>query len=256
MSIRGLIVRATVATLLIGAGWICWSVGELQARLADANGQIVLLQYRDSLAKYEDIEQSVGVVARIPARVVSGFGDVRERRAAALYWDKQYGELSVQRDTAGQLVETNADILFMEANAAFRAGNRPGLDSLAVARTLDEAVANYADVLKRAPGHPDAAYNYEYAVRVRESVSRSLEAARTGRAVQKGATGQGRTAVQPAATAHQYDLPAGPTVHGHPGASPEASDNTKFKMLVPMQPDERQGTPDRAGEGRRPLRRG
>jgi hypothetical protein len=30
----------------------------------------------------------------------------------------------------------------------------------------------------------------------------------------------------------------------------------KFRMLVPMRPDERQGAPDKAGEGGRPVRRG
>lgn len=254
MSIKSGIVRGVVAALLVVAGWICWTAGALQAQLAEANGQMIMLRYQDSLAQYDDIEESVGLAARVPARVTQGFDEVGEKRATALYWDRSYDALSLARDASGELVETNPEILFMAANAAYRAGVGPGGDQTAAVRALDEAVANYAEVLRKVPGHADAAYNYEYAVRARAAATSVAQAPR-GRAPQAPAAPEPDQAAA-AAGAARYDLPAGSTIHGQPGAPPEASDNSKFKMLVPMRPDERPGTPERAGEGARPVRRG
>lgn len=254
MSIRSGSIRAVIALLLVGAGWVCWSAGALQARLADANGRMIMLRYQESLEAYDVIEGSIGLMSLIPARVAPSAVDLVERRATAMYWDRQYGSLKLERDAAGQLVESDPEILFTAANAAYRAGLGAGSDRVAAIRALDEAVANYAEVLRKAPGHVEAAYNYEYAIRAREGAARPPEGPRS-RTAQRPATPSAGETGEAAATA-AYDLPTGPTLHGQPGAPPENSDNAKFKMLVPMRPEERQGTPDRAGEGARPLRRG
>jgi hypothetical protein len=229
---------------------VCWTAGQLQSRLADANSRMTMLQYEGSLSEYDDIEQSLGYLGQFPARVTEIVAGLGESRATALYWDKRYGALSRDRDASGELVETNPDILFLAANAVYRAGHRPDGERLAVIRALDAAIAAYADVLRRAPGHVDAAYNYEYAVRARAAAARRQEAPRN----------RANRAAQPPVvderSARQRDLPAGPTIHGRPGAPPADDENTKFKVLVPMRPEERQGTPDRAGEGVRPVRRG
>ena len=260
MSIIGVSVRGVVAALLVGAGWVCWTVGRTQARLADANSQMVMLQYAGSLREYDDIEQSLGYVWRFPASVTRMLTDLGERRATALYWDKRYGALSLVRDASGALVETNPDILFLAANAAYRAGHRPDGERLAVVRAFDAAVANYADVLRKAPGHLDAAYNYEYAVRARDAAARGRETPRNrpGGAAQReqAPPAGGQPSAANDTSARRPDLPVGPTIHGRPGAPPADSDMQKFRMLVPMLPDERQGAPDKAGEGGRPVRRG
>lgn len=250
MSITAVGVRAAVTALLCGIGWVCWSAGQLQSRLAEANGRMIMLQYEGSLDEYDDIEQSLGYLGQAPANVTEIVGDLGKSRATALYWDQRYGALSLARDASGELVETNPDILFLAANAVYRTGRRADAERIAIVGALDAAIASYADVLRKAPGHIDAAYNYEYAVRARDAAARRREAPRNraDRAAPPSDADQ--------RTARQHDLPAGPTIHGAPGAPPEDDENTKFKMLVPMQPDERQGTPDRAGEGARPVRRG
>ena len=47
----------------------------------------------------------------------------------------------------------------------------------------------------------------------------------------------------------------GVTVHGVPGAPPEETDAKKFKMIVPMLPDERQEA-EEAGRAARKIRKG
>jgi hypothetical protein len=250
MSIKAVSVRAVVTALLAGAGWLCWTAGQVQSRLAAAYGQMVMLQFDGSLGEYDDIEQSLGYFAQLPARVTEIVGGLGEGRATALYWDKRYGALSLARDASGQLVETNPDILFLAANALYRAGHRPDADRPAVVGALDVAIATYADVLRQVPGHIDAAYNYEYAVRAREAAASRRDAPRSR------ATDGARPPVGDERAARPDDLPAGPTMHGRPGAPPPDQDNSKFRVLVPMQPEERQGNPDQAGQGSRRVRKG
>jgi len=262
---KAVLARAIVAALLFGAGWICWTAGQLQARLTEANRQVLMLRYSGSLGEYDDIEQSLGYVGRLPATVTDVLPDLRERRATAQYWDSMYGALSLARDANGEPVEKNPDVLFLAANAAYRAGQRVDGDRLATVRALDAVISNYAEVLKKSPGNVDAAYNYEYAVRARNAAVRSRETPRNnpGAAAQRGspgapsrppAAGQQSAANEQATLAG--NLPPGPTIHGRPGAPPPDTDMEKFKVLAPMRPDERQGDPDTAGANKRPLRKG
>jgi hypothetical protein len=48
---------------------------------------------------------------------------------------------------------------------------------------------------------------------------------------------------------------AGLTIHGFAGAPPEESDMKKFKMIVPMRPDERLEA-EKAGKGTTKVRKG
>ena len=171
-------------------------------------------------------------------------------------WDSLYGALPLARDASGDPIEKDPEVLFLAANAAYRAGQRANGDRLATVRALDAVVSTYADVIKKSPGHVDAAYNYEYAVRARDAavLSRETPRVKPGGPSTPPAAGQKSAAGERAAATD--DLPAGPTIHGHPGAPPSGTDMKKFKALAPMRPDEREADPDKAGENKRPLRRG
>ena len=259
MSITAGSVRAIVVAVLVGAGWVCWTAGRVQGRLAEASGQIAILQYESSLSEYDGIEDSLGALGRFPASMTNVLADLGARRAAAAYWDQRYGVLSLARDASGDLVETNPDILFLAANAAYRTGWRPDGEGPGTVRVLDGLISNYAEVLRRAPGHVDAAYNYEFAVRARLAAVRDSRSGRPDGAAAEGPATPpaGQPTAGDGSEARRYGLPAGPTIHGQPGAPPEDSDGSRFKTLVPMRPDERQeGAPERSGEGGRPARKG
>src|ERR1700752_4850017 len=151
MSIRAVSVRLLATALLAVAGWLCWTAGQIQLRLADASGRMVMLQYGGSLSEYDDIEQSLGYAGPLPARGGRLVAGLDESRATALYWDKRYGALSLARDASGRLVETNPDILFSAANALYRVGRRTDTDRATIVGALDVAIATYADVLRQAP---------------------------------------------------------------------------------------------------------
>jgi hypothetical protein len=112
-------------------------------------------------------------------------------------------------------------------------------------RVLDTAVKGYADLLKQSAGNRDAAYNYEYFIRLRDSMSTTP----AGRPPQQAPGSQARTGL-----VMSGDLPEGRTVHGRPGIFPPEA-QTNIKMHIPISPEERKAGSD-AGAGKPRARKG
>jgi type II secretory pathway pseudopilin PulG len=140
-------------------------------------------------------------------------------RAPAAYWLGDYDAVA------------GADP-FLAANAAYRAAVRPGGDWRTVVGRLDGVVTQYAEVLRANPGHADAAYNYEFTVRYRAAV----------RARQQD-------------VAPEDDARSSVTVHGAAGAPPDTSALKKFRVIIPMRPEERREAEEAGKSGRR-IRKG
>ena len=189
---KSTISQLLLALLLIGAGVILWSRAAGADRLAEAQRALVTLRY----------DRAAGELA------------------VADYWAGRYDALPAERDA------------FLAANAAYRVATLDGGDWQAVTTRLDGVIRQYADVLRNNPGHADAAYNYEFAVRYRAAI-----AAR-------------RQPVPPAAAGEVQ-----PTPHGFEGAPPELGDARQFKVIIPMRPDERQEA-EEAGRNTRRVRKG
>jgi hypothetical protein len=242
-----------LAIVLAVAGGSVWLAGRTETRLADIHKQMATLQYADAQSAGSAVEQSqsLALERRVPMVGKAAETDARDTRAAAGYWRNDYAAIAPARDANGVVTETDPAILLLTANAAFRASTA-GSDRLDTVRRLDTVVKDYAEVLKApacAAGDrvcdsraADAAFNYEYAIRTRDMLAK-----------QKGPAA--KSAAKTAAKAEETDLPAGPTVHGKPGAPPAAVDMNQFKIVIPKRGEERKDAPD-AGKGGQKIRKG
>jgi hypothetical protein len=231
---------SAIVLALIGAAF--WVAGQTERRLTDLHNELATLQYAAATTDSEDVEQELGVARRVPQVGSAAVTDLRDVRATADYWRGGYASITPQKDVNGAVTETDPDILFLSANAAFRA-NQPDADRATALRRLDSVVKSYADVLRNSPGHIDAAYNYEYAIRVRDNLTKSRPAPSKSAKL---------SAKPPADTG---DLPAGPTLHGRPGGPPAATDMAQFKIVIPKRGEERKENPE-AGKGGVKVRKG
>ncbi|HEV3140918.1 MAG TPA: aspartate--tRNA ligase [Vicinamibacterales bacterium] len=188
--------------------------------------------------------EGAGPVARSLGAAATA--DLRDVRATADYWRGGYTAITPQRDANGAVTESDPQMLLLAANAAFR-GGQAETDRASALRRVDAVIKNYADVLRSNPGHMDAAYNYEYAIRVRELINKS----KAGAPAKPGAAA--RAAAKPVDVTG--DLPSGPTLHGRPGGPPPSSDMSQFKIVIPKRGDERKENPE-AGKGGTKVRRG
>jgi formylmethanofuran:tetrahydromethanopterin formyltransferase len=206
-----------IVLLLAGAG-ILWRAGELENRVAAAERDLVTFRFGTAA---ETANQPAGRLAALMPGEGRTVQDAKHLGATAGYWQGDY-----------EAVAADPDARLLAANAAYRALRREGGSWQLVVGRLDSVVKSYAEVLRNQPDNLEAAFNYEYAVRLRAVIAqRKLPVA----PVPPGQTGT--------------------TLHGFEGAPPEESDMKKFKMIVPMRPDERLEA-EKAGKGTTKVRKG
>jgi hypothetical protein len=160
-------------------------------------------------------------------------GQSDTRRATVDYWLGRYDALLAQSNAA-----EDPEVLFAAANGAYRAARRDGSVGAEAARRLDPVLQAYANVLRAAPRHPDAAYNLEYVAWLRDQVARMQATPASG--------------PRPASLT-DTDLPGGPTVHGLPGSTPPEAKGERFEILRPKDIGERESESGQAPG--RPMRR-
>ncbi|MCC7178526.1 MAG: hypothetical protein IT177_09055 [Acidobacteria bacterium] len=207
-----------VAAVLAGSGLLAWRGSELERRVAAAERDLVTLRYQEAGARA--VEPPPAWSSWLPGAGKT-VEDARALSATSKYWEGDYDAVAA---------DPNAKLL--AANAAYRAVRRDGGNWQAVVGRLDGVVKTYADVLRENPDSAEAAFNFEYATRLRAAI-----AAR-------------RRDVAPV----DYSA-SGNTIHGGIGEVPVDAESKQFKMIVPMRPDERQEA-EKAGKGGTRIRKG
>ncbi len=214
----GIVMRLLISALLVALATACWMISRWERRLAHFDEALATLQYDAPPRELPELEASMKYAPSLPwfTRLLASG---RETRAVAEYW--QLSEPGGTQDTQNALVS---------ANARFRA-SQGGRDRTAIMRELDTVLKLYADVLRTTPDVPDAAYNYEYVARLRTVLTKTKDIAGAVRAPKR-------------------------SIHGREGTLPEDADMKRFKMFVPMQPDERKDVQPDAGKGEKKVRKG
>jgi hypothetical protein len=231
-----------LALVFFVAAAVCWAQAREVRRVAVVHEHLATLDYEVEAG----IDDDATITAGPRSWPTTSLGDDMERqRATVSYWQAQYRQLMrVLPSASGNAAAATNDpaIMLVAANAAFRVSQADTSDRPATIERLDRVIQAYADVLRVAPENDDAAYNYEYVSRFRDGFARS----RPGRAASEQ---KAVAAAEPAS-----DLPAGPTLHGHPGYPPPETSSGRFRIITPMRFDEREeSTP---GRGAAPRRKG
>jgi hypothetical protein len=220
---KSVVSQLLLVVLLVVAGIVLWTLGAAEARLADAQRLLATLRY-DLAAEELQTGVATNAIERVIADSTGITSDAVDTQRTASYWLGSIDELLKADD--------DPSIKMLAANAAYRALRAEGGTWQAVTTRLDAIAKRYADVLREQPDNEDAAYNYEFVVRLRAAVA---------------------AARRPTAPLALEDT--GLTVHGHRGAPPEGTDTKKFRMIVPMRPDERMEA-EQAGRGAQKIRKG
>jgi hypothetical protein len=165
-------VVVTVALGMFGAAAL--GVAQLENHMADAQQRLATLQYdaaKESLTQageYADHARWVPWLGRDERQ------EIRARTAAVQYWQKQYDTVvPAQAEPVAAVGEDNVELQLVVANAAHRLGQGRSKDRATTMKALEEAASGYLTVLKNNTWHSDAAFNYEYIVRLRDELAKS-----------------------------------------------------------------------------------
>jgi hypothetical protein len=175
----------------------------------------------------------------LPAAIAGKDGEEALTLAKANYWRGGYDALTTLSSETDR--EPDAEVLLLAANAAYRRTERERLPRQAQIEQLDAVLQAYGSALKASRFVADAAYNYEFVARMRESMGRARAAA--------------AVPSPPPVAAHPSDLPPGVTIHGRPGGPPPGTKGEAFEILTPMEYGDRESQPE-PNAGVRPLRKG
>ncbi|MGQ0736299.1 MAG: hypothetical protein ACT4QD_21925 [Acidobacteriota bacterium] len=214
--------RLVLAGALFAAGGASWVGATIARDLADAHERLATFDYASPPSDHSD---------SVPRRAVEAALDPSAwlRPTVSHYWAGRYEALLA---TAGGSAQDDALSMLIAANANYRrsqreAGGRP----MSVER-LDQSLQAYASALRNAGYSQDAAYNFEYIARLRDTAARARPAARPGPAL-------------PAAPPAPPSIwPSGPTIHGRPGRHPTPTRGEEFDVLTPMDYGDREAQPE------------
>lgn len=229
-----------LALVLFGAGALALQESRHARRLAEAHERLATLNYTEE----DDLGDDATLLNRLPPPIGIGAGTETRHEATVDYWLARYTTLTDLTSPAGGPPPSDPALLLLAANAAFRTSAPQSQDRKAAVQRLDGVVQAYADVLRKDPTLTDAAYNYEFVVRLRDQVAKGPA---------KNARDAKKTPPRPEDVS--VDLPAGPTIHGRPGGPPEGESMGDFKTVTPMRYDEREEQMD-PGRGQKIQRKG
>jgi hypothetical protein len=217
-SITGLLAGAFVLAL---AGMLALTASRADGHMADAQELMATLRFDEAAERLDAAERSLRYARWLPWIGSEAVREVAAKEAALQYWQGQYDALLPEGDPVAAVDENNVPLQFVVANAVFRdklvkastaKPTTPAVDRGALVQALDEAASGYLTVLKGEPFHEDAAFNYEFTVRLRDQVAKGQR--------------------PPSQQAENADL-------GESGAPSPATSSEGFEIYVPLEGDEK-----------------
>lgn len=209
------------AVLLAALGSVALSASNADASMADAQELMATLRFEEAAAKLDEADASLRYARWLPWIGADAVREVATKRAALQYYRGEYEELLPEGDPVAAVDENNAPLQFIVANAVFRdklqkaataKPTTPSVDRQTLVQALDESASGYLTVLKGERFHEDAAFNYEYTVRLRDQVAKGQR--------------------PPSQAAENAEL-------GESGAPSAATSSEGFEIYVPLQSEER-----------------
>jgi hypothetical protein len=198
---------------------------------------------RDLAVRHEAVATLQPLPSMAPPRGIGGWRQrlialidrtASQQDGASRYWQGEYRSLT---DPARADADEPA-LLIVSANAAFRQAEREASGRPASVDRLDQVLQAYASVLRNAGFDRDAAFNYEYVSRLRDTVARAKPVAGRADAARR------QPSPAPSPPTRPGELPGGPTIHGRPGTHPRPSRGEEFEILTPMNYGDREAQPE------------
>ncbi len=229
---RTTITLAIVAAVLAVFGFAFIGVARLEGHMADAGQQLSTLQYEAAQESLAAADQYSNHSRFVPFIGSDARQEIRARQAAVQYWQRQYDVvLPAGAEPVSAVDEDNVELQLVVANSEFRVKQTEFKDKGSTVKALEEAAAGYLTVLKNNTWHPDAAFNYEYIIRLRDQAAK------------------GSQPPPPQKNEEESD-------NGESGAPTPATSQEGFQIYIPLEQGEKNPTGGEAGKSSAKERKG
>jgi hypothetical protein len=222
-----------IAALVMGLFGVAFlGVARLEGYMADAGDRLSTLQYTSAQESLTQAEQYANRARFVPWLGSDARQEIRARQAAAQYWQRQYDAiLPAGAEPVAAVDETNVELQLVVANSAYRVHQTEFKDKQSTVKALEETASGYLTVLKNNTWHPDAAFNYEYIIRLRDAAAK------------------GNQPPPPQKNEEESD-------NGESGAPTPATSQEGFQIYIPLEQGEKNPTGGEAGKASAKERKG
>jgi hypothetical protein len=229
---RSTLALAIAAVVLGLFGFAFLGVARLDGYMADAGDRLSTLQYTAAQESLTEAEQYANRARFVPWLGSDARQEIRARQAAVQYWQRKYDAvLPAGAEPVAAVDETNVELQLVVANSAYRVNQTQFKDKQATIKALEETAAGYLTVLKNNTWHPDAAFNYEYIIRLRDAAAK------------------GSQPPPPQKNEEESD-------NGESGAPTPATSQEGFQIYIPLEQGEKNPTGGEAGKASAKERKG
>src|SRR3989344_5645008 len=220
---KRLLAYLSVITVLLALAATAFTFQSYQNKMAVASEAFSALDFDKAGLTYEEVERDFGEWRLSRILLARQISDVRDKRDEVRYWQKDYDFLIRNARDAedSEDKELSQRIEFIATNALYRSIVAE-TDRKTLVTELTGIADRYKNIVDNDPDNFDAAFNYEYLLRVIKKVINSRQ-----------------------------KLPlesAGQAIHGLQGGTLEAEGADKIKIFVPKgdedEPDDGAGTGD------------
>jgi hypothetical protein len=168
------------AMILAMASGVVLTGGLVERRMAEAERELATLNLNRSARLLQNVEDRLWWTERLPWLFRETRDEVEARQALVRYWRGEYDALVSDYPDVGRLdIRENHSLQLILASAHVRAGevNADG-DRAMVLNELDRAISVHLQVLQNTRGDRDAAFNYEFLVRLRDEIAAGADVPR------------------------------------------------------------------------------
>ncbi len=147
--------------------------GLVQRQMADAERSLATLGLNRAARLFDEVQDRLRFSEGVTWLLRETRDEVEARRAEVRYWRGEYATLVAEYPDIGRPeIRDNLSLQLTLASAYLRSGEASALDDRdLMLGQLDRAISVYLQVLQNTRGNRDAAYNYEYLIRLRDEIA-------------------------------------------------------------------------------------
>jgi len=212
---RRLAVYSSLILLVLVMSGLLVAYGFYEFKTAQATELFAAFDLRSADDIYQDLEKNLDYGQRIPILLDKWRNELEISRARVKYWEKNYSRLI---DNGSDHDGEDPDLRFIRANASYK-NVEIEKDKSRLLEGIESAINGYIYTIRNDSKNLNAAFNYEYLLRVRSDTTKN-----------KKHNGQ--------------PLSSSPGIHGQRGKQAEGEDEGKIKIHIPLTNEEGEESKD------------
>lgn len=202
--------------------------GLYEFQTAKAIELFAAFDFRSADDIYQNLEKNLDYGRRIPILLDKGRNELKISRARVKYWEKNYFELIDNGYNDQDQGSEDPNLRFIKANASYR-NLEAKKDKKNLIEGIEQALNGYIYTIRNDPEHLNAAFNYEYLLRVRSDTIKNKKNEKLP------SSNQG--------------------IHGQKGKPVEGESEEKIKIHIPLDTEEAEKPKDGQDAGKGDFKR-